>query len=169
MTWGELRQNLIDGVLTIVRFVDKVESLDCDDCPDSGMVAKLIQVEVDTEDEELLHLAFDLSDFEEQNKLVASHDWIDENGDPTLTWFETRWYPKDGVCHLYVFGNMDSLVDIIEVIESCPYCYGDKALYWEDEAHGAFIDRCGEMLVTIDGKEIRFKVDRCPKCGRVFK
>jgi hypothetical protein len=52
---------------------------------------------------------------------------------------------------------------------NCNYCNGDEAIFWQDEKNNAFIDSNGEMLVMANGQEIRFQVDRCPKCGRLFK
>ena len=51
----------------------------------------------------------------------------------------------------------------------CNYCIGDEAIFWQDEKNNAFIDSKGEMLVTANDHEICFQVDRCPKCGRLFK
>lgn len=51
----------------------------------------------------------------------------------------------------------------------CNFCGGDEAVYYQDENNCAFVDSKGEMLVVANGQEVRFQVDRCPKCGRLFK
>lgn len=55
-----------------------------------------------------------------------------------------------------------------EEYTACPCCHGDEALYWQDSENHAFIDVSGVILVTAQGKKIRFFVDCCPKCGRKF-
>lgn len=51
----------------------------------------------------------------------------------------------------------------------CNFCNGDEAVFWLDKDNCAFIDSNGEMLVLVNGQETHFRVDRCPKCGRLFK
>ena len=51
----------------------------------------------------------------------------------------------------------------------CNYCNGDAAIFWKDENNHAFVDSKGEMLVVAHSHEVRFQVDRCPMCGRLFK
>lgn len=51
---------------------------------------------------------------------------------------------------------------------NCPYCRGDEALFWHDSDKNAFIDSNGNMLITLDGHNVEFQVDYCPKCGRPF-
>lgn len=50
----------------------------------------------------------------------------------------------------------------------CECCGGDMALFWRDKENNAFIDSKGEILVTVRGQEMFFKVHRCPNCGYVF-
>lgn len=51
----------------------------------------------------------------------------------------------------------------------CDRCEGDVALYWQDSENNAFVDSKGEVLVTAKDHTMRFNVDRCPHCGRLFK
>lgn len=53
-------------------------------------------------------------------------------------------------------------------LHGCNCCQGDEALYWKDDENNAFVDSKGEMLVTVKGKEMRFKIKCCPNCGREF-
>lgn len=52
---------------------------------------------------------------------------------------------------------------------NCNCCIGNEAIFWKDEHNNAFINSNGEMRVTANWQEIKFTVDRCPKCGRLFK
>lgn len=168
MLWRELRDMIHDSQAVTIRFTDMIEKLDCDDSPDKNMIAKIINIEEDTDDDQTLHLVFDISGYEDHNRSVAAHNWIDEDGKPTLTWFETEWYPKDGICNVYVDGNLDSEIDLFDILTGCSCCHGDEALYYENDMNNAFIDSSGEMLVMADGNSIKFKVDRCPRCGFLF-
>lgn len=50
----------------------------------------------------------------------------------------------------------------------CECCSGDKALYYKDGEHCAFVDSTGEIMVTVQDQIMRFKVKRCPNCGKKF-
>lgn len=52
---------------------------------------------------------------------------------------------------------------------SCEHCSGDTPVFWKDDANCAFVNSGGEMMVVVNDKTIRFKVNRCPMCGRLFK
>ena len=51
----------------------------------------------------------------------------------------------------------------------CDCCEGDEALYWKDNEHNAFVDHRGDVLVTVKGHTMEFKVDRCPHCGHLLR
>ena len=51
---------------------------------------------------------------------------------------------------------------------TCNYCNGDEAVFWKDDANCAFVDSHGEMMVVAKDKTMRFKVNRCPMCGRLL-
>ena len=52
---------------------------------------------------------------------------------------------------------------------SCNYCNGDEAVFWKDNQNNVFVDSKGEMMVTANDQIIRFKVMRCPMCGRKLR
>ena len=52
--------------------------------------------------------------------------------------------------------------------DGCNCCAGDEALFWKDNENNAFIDRSGEVAVTVKDHIMRFSVKRCPNCGREF-
>lgn len=169
MNWNDICKMLDEGQRITVQFTQMVEKNDIDDGPDENMMGRILRVEIDPAVEESLHLVFDVSGYEEHNRRIASHNWNDENGNPTLTWFDTQWYPKDGICDVYVCGTMESEVDIFKILPGCSCCHGDEALFYKDEKNNAFINSSGEMLVTADGHITTFSVKRCPQCGFVFK
>lgn len=50
----------------------------------------------------------------------------------------------------------------------CKCCLGDDAIFQKDDKNSVFIDDKGNMLATVKGITIRFKVHYCPICGRKF-
>lgn len=68
----------------------------------------------------------------------------------------------------YVGNNMDIVCYIEESEVGCDCCQGDIPLLWKDEKNNAFVDSNGEIMVTVNGKEMRFSVHYCPCCGRKF-
>ena len=50
----------------------------------------------------------------------------------------------------------------------CECCSGDEALYYKDGEHCAFVDSTGEIMVTVQNRIMRFKVNCCPNCGKKF-
>lgn len=164
MTYLELKKMLDDNINIVVRFTEEIEDFEG---PDEGMIAALLNIEDSPYEDDTLHLFFDFSGYEEENKAVAKHDFYDNNGEPTLSWFETNFYPSDGKWDIYVFKTND--VPIFELMPSCPYCEGDMAVYWEDDDNYAFIDSEGNLLVAAAGHQMSFGVPRCPMCGKRFK
>lgn len=97
------------------------------------MIGRIISIEEDIDDDQTLYLIFDISAYEDHNRSVASHNWIDEDGNPTLTWFDTQWYPKDGICKIYDNGTLDSEIALFDILPGCSCCHGDEALYYEND------------------------------------
>lgn len=65
-----------------------------------------------------------------------------------------------------------SSIDIILTLENndgCDCCAGDEALCWLDDENNVFIDGVGEVMTTIEGNVIRYRVKHCPNCGRKFE
>ncbi len=52
--------------------------------------------------------------------------------------------------------------------DGCDFCLGDEAVFWQNSGNNAFIDSQGKMLVTVNGHELQFSVEFCPKCGKKF-
>ena len=51
----------------------------------------------------------------------------------------------------------------------CECCLGEHHLYWKDDKNNAFVDSEGNVLVTVDDKELTFIVRYCPNCGKKFR
>ena len=94
MDYTQIISLLNNGKKVIVKASENVyDSLE--DSMDPGMISRIISVELDGEDS--IKVNFDLNGFEAHNKSVAKFDWHDENGNATKTWFETSFYPKNGI------------------------------------------------------------------------
>lgn len=88
---------LAAGARVVIRFNDHVESLELD--PDSGMMAEVLSLKHDGD--EVTKIRANFSAFEAHNRQFAKANYYDENGQPTLTWFQLG-YPKDGIDTFYV-------------------------------------------------------------------
>lgn len=81
----------------------------------------------------------------------------------------------DGMVNLDVHGVMvcintedEDFTICLHACEDCEYCNGDKPVFWQDDRNCAFVDNEGNMLVTVAGASIMYKVEYCPACGRKF-
>lgn len=64
---------------------------------------------------------------------------------------------------------IDALNEKEKRSHGCDCCQGDEPLYWEDDENNAFVDsRGGNMLTTVKGVPMRYKVKYCPNCGKKF-
>ena len=71
--------------------------------------------------------------------------------------------------NVLIISEKEKLMKQKEEIENgCNCCAGDTALYWADAQNNAFINSHGEMEVMVKDHLIRFNVNRCPNCERVF-
>lgn len=85
---------------------------------------------------------------------------------------------KDGEPYCCIEGksvevNMDTdtkpkWCPLIDENAGCDCCQGDEALYWADDENNAFVDSRGDVLVTVKGITMRYKVKCCPNCGKEF-
>ena len=94
MNYTQIVSLLNTGKSVIVKATEDVYEW-LEDSMDPGMMSKIISIEFD--DKDLIKVKFDLNGFEAHNKAVAKLDWNDENGNATKTWFETTFYPKNGI------------------------------------------------------------------------
>lgn len=70
------------------------------------------------------------------------------------------------ICNRQDFQNCSSAVRRDEE-GGCSCCQGDEALFWQDDM-GVFVHENGDMMITIQGKEMHFRVNCCPNCGIKF-
>lgn len=99
------------GKEPIVKFTEDICDFG-DESFDPGMIGKIVGAT--KESENTYQFRVDLNDYVEHNKSVASNDWIDGNGKPTLTWFETKFYPQDGIEVMYLPIDREAPVEFIE-------------------------------------------------------
>lgn len=111
MKSNELFQLVRDGKHPIVKFTKDIYEY-VEESVDPHMMGKIVQATQEYEDS--YRFLLDLNGFEEHNKSVASRDWRDSSGEPKLTWFETSFYPKDGIEAVYLPINIELPLEIIE-------------------------------------------------------
>ena len=173
MTYGDIMEQL-KTQRVYVEFIDMAQ-VSLDEKPDDGMRGQLLSIQNsqynDEETPPELHVWFDLSGFEAHNKTVAKRDWYDENDCPTLTWLESKYYPKDGKIDFYISGSMDSRATVFNLIDfGCECCIGDEPVL-DDSGVSVFVDENGKLSVFVGEAEepaATGHVAWCPQCGRVF-
>lgn len=67
---------------------------------DPEMMGRVIDVRKEYDDG--YRLLVDMNGYEKHNKSVAQYDWRDSKGELTLSWFDTKYYPKDGIEALHI-------------------------------------------------------------------
>lgn len=67
---------------------------------DPQMMGKVVNVGMEYDDS--YRLLIDMNEYEKHNKSVAQYDWRDDKGELTLSWFDTKYYPEDGIEALYI-------------------------------------------------------------------
>lgn len=63
------------------------------------MMGKIIGASIEYNEIKFL---LDLNPFESYNRSVARHDWRDDEGNSVLSWFDTSFYPKNGIAAIYL-------------------------------------------------------------------
>lgn len=98
MKGREFAELIARGVRPVIEFTKGIEVLDG---PDAGMRA------VVTGGGKSLGNSFrvvcDIESFREYNEGLAQADWLDENDNPALTWFQTNFY--NGTFVFYIDGD----------------------------------------------------------------
>ncbi|WCK57134.1 hypothetical protein PP175_28510 (plasmid) [Aneurinibacillus sp. Ricciae_BoGa-3] len=130
MTGIELLKLVGTGKKPIVQFDEGLEKLDLESA-DPQMMARIIGANIDTNIEGCIFVKLDFNDFEAHNKSVAKAVWWDKDHNPTLTWFESGAYPKDGIENWYLPLEEELPLHFVEehnllnkyVKEQSPYSY----------------------------------------------
>lgn len=164
-------RDLLEKQKVYVEFISMSDVIN-DVIPDEQMRGQLISINsLEDEDVDELLVICNLSAFEEHNKRVAKHDWYDRDGNPSLSWFESGFYPDDGKVSFYIFGNLDSEATVFRLIDiGCEYCEGNAAIL-SDNGVKIFVDSTGQLDVFLDDNldsVASAHIDRCPHCGRPF-
>ncbi|MFB5759022.1 hypothetical protein [Paenibacillus medicaginis] len=95
----------------VVKFTEKVESeIECGF--DDGMMARLVDFRDDGSG--CFELKFDFSEFEQHNKRFEKINWYDKQGNPSLRWSETSFYPKNRIETFYI--DYDTEINFLEIV-----------------------------------------------------
>lgn len=78
---------------------------------DPGMIGRVIDVSIEHGDS--YRLLIDMNGHETHNKSVALYDWRDEAGNLTKSWFDTKYYPEDGIDSAYFPLDMEIPFEVI--------------------------------------------------------
>lgn len=115
---------------------------------DPEMIGKVIDVYM--EDDDSYCLLVDMNGYEKHNKLVAVHNWEDDKGEFTLSWFDTKYYPKNGIEALYVPLNHNVPFEIINP----SYLFSN---YLKDKSNKTYVEFLEDIILDLrdEIKELR--------------
>ena len=97
MKTKDLVELVKNGSRPIIKIIDSEGVIEG---PDSGMIGRIIGVsdeDVWERGNSIVSFNVNFKEFESHNKTIAKSDWYDENGNPTLTWVESRYYEKESI------------------------------------------------------------------------
>jgi hypothetical protein len=77
------------------------------------MMGRIVSVSDEYKDENVSIFNIDVESFRKHNESIAKPDWYDKDNKPTKTWFETSFYPKDGIETI----NLDDALHIDGLLE----------------------------------------------------
>lgn len=99
------------GAKPLIKMRDNIHDY-LEESMDPGMIGQVIDVSIAYEDS--YRVLIDLNEYEDHNKSVAIYDWKDDNGELTKSWFDTSYYPKDGIEQLYFPLNIETPFEILD-------------------------------------------------------
>lgn len=108
----DLLKLINSGIQPIIEFTEEAEFVEYD--VDKDMQCKIVSCSEPDRHGTIL-LKCDLNGFEEYNKTFAKCNWFDENRNPRLTWFESGYYPKDGIYKFYI--DADYEITTFKIVE----------------------------------------------------
>ncbi|CDH95480.1 hypothetical protein CHR37_05405 [Bacillus velezensis] len=94
----KLYELVLEGKKPIIKFNDNVYEW-IEESVDPMMMGKIVGASIEHDEIKFL---LDLNPFEAYNRSVARHDWRDDEGNCVLTWFDTSFYPKNGIEAIYL-------------------------------------------------------------------
>lgn len=116
---------LINKTKPVVRFNNKVET-DFETGFDTGMMARAISFNYT--DPDVVKIDFEFREFEEHNKNYEKSNWYDKQGNPTLKWSQTNFYPNSKIEDIYFTVGYD--LDCFEIVDDVPETEEINALRW---------------------------------------
>ena len=130
----EIKEFLEAGYQPQIRFTRAANSIPRDVAPDPGMRGILLDSYVEDERNGVWYFSVDLSQWEEHNRKVATHNWFNPaTGSYDLNIFEANRYPANGVMSFTSAINPDT--GEVEIFELVPE--SSLALFREYAERGA--------------------------------
>ena len=130
----EIKEFLEAGYQPQIRFTRAANSIPRDVAPDPGMRGILLDSYVEDERNGVWYFSVDLSQWEEHNRKVATHNWFNPaTGSYDLNIFEANRYPANGVMSFTSAINPDT--GEVEIFELVPE--SSLALFREYSERGA--------------------------------
>ena len=130
----EIKEFLEAGYQPQIRFTRAANSIPRDVAPDPGMRGILLDSYVEDERNGVWYFSVDLSQWEEHNRKVATHNWFNPaTGSYDLNIFEANRYPANGVLSFTSAINPDT--GEVEIFELVPE--SSLALFREYAERGA--------------------------------
>ena len=111
----------------IITFTNEINTEDFDEV-DTGIMARVTNIEPESDDPDVIKVCFDISEFESQNKNKWSAGFYDFNHNPSLTYPETRHYtPK---ISYYFMRDVFEAGKIWEVTSDVVMHDDTKSVFW---------------------------------------
>jgi len=115
LKYTELAEMMKAGLQPVIEFTAEAKEHDLE--PEPGMRCKVLS-SYDCEDG-CATLRCSFAEYQRYNEPFATSDYFDSDHNPTLTWFETPYYPADGIYDIYV--DMDDEYELMfTVVEMSP-------------------------------------------------
>lgn len=125
MKYSEFIKMMDNGLQPVIEFTKEIEESDYE--PNAGMRCKVISYN-DCKDGTAL-LTCNFNEFRKYNKSFAEANFYDKNDKPTLKWFDTVYYPVDGIYSYYVdtTDKYELLFNIVEMSNYYKQYIGSKS------------------------------------------
>lgn len=141
----ELYELVKQGARPIVKFNEDTHNF-IEESLDPDMIGEITYADQEYDDSYRFRL--DLNNYEAHNKSVAQRDWRDSEGNATLTWFDTIYYPEDGIEYVYLPLEAEAPLDILEgdslLVEYVNEKSDKSYVRWLEEKVNNYRDSCGE-------------------------
>ena len=102
----DIKSVVEQGKDVVIQFKENIHNY-VEESVDANMIGKIVGVSEEYLDDNFLTLHINLNDYKTHNQSVAKRDWFDAKGNPTLTWFDSGMYPKDGIVQIVFDKDLD--------------------------------------------------------------